>query len=51
MNVLMSYVHVLVKDAVVDEVHVWDYCRVAADREYLRTLSGRPGVRVISPPE
>ena len=50
MNVLMSYVHVLVKDAVVDEVHVWDYCRVTADREYVHTLKGRPGVRVISPP-
>ena len=32
------------------QAHVWDYCRVDADRQYLKTLSA-PGLRVITPPE
>lgn len=31
------------------QVHVWDYCRVDADREYLKTLDS-PGVKIITPP-
>lgn len=50
MSILMTYVQLLLKDAVIDEVHIWDYCRVAADREYLKTLSGTAGLRIITPP-
>ena len=32
------------------QVHVWDYCKVAADREYLKTLSGTAGLSVMTPP-
>ena len=50
MNVLMAYVQPLLQEGVVDEVHVWDYCKVAADREYLKGLSGTAGLRVMTPP-
>lgn len=52
MHILMAYVQPLLQDGVVDEVHVWDYCKVAADREYLKglTSSSTAGLRVMTPP-
>lgn len=32
------------------QVHLWDYTRVDADREFLKTLAA-PGVKIIDPPE
>ena len=39
LTVLMTYVHPLLEHNIVDVVHVWDYARVPADKEYLRTLA------------
>ena len=50
MHILMAYVQPLHQERVVDEVHVWDYCKVAADREYLKGLTGTTGLRVMTPP-
>ena len=52
MHILMTYVQPLLQEGVVDEVHVWDYCKVAADREYLKglTISSTAGLRVMTPP-
>jgi hypothetical protein len=52
MHILMAYVQPLLQAGVVDEVHVWDYCKVAADREYLKglTTSSTAGLRVMTPP-
>tara|TARA_B100000768_G_C11173337_1_gene329685 strand:+ start:116 stop:751 length:636 start_codon:yes stop_codon:yes gene_type:complete len=53
MHILMAYVQPLLQEGVVDEVHVWDYCKVAADREYLKglTISSTAGLRVMTPPQ
>ena len=52
LTVLMTYVHPLLEHNIVDVVHVWDYARVPADKEYLRTLADpAKRVEVISPPE
>ena len=49
--VLMAYVQPLLEQRVIDHAHFWDYCRLAADREY---LSGLPntykGIEVVKPP-
>ena len=52
MHILMAYVQPLLQEGVVDEVHVWDYCKVAADREYLKglTISSTAGLRIMTPP-
>ena len=48
----MTYVHPLLEQNIVDVMHVWDYARVPADKEYLRTLADpAKRVEVISPPE
>ena len=33
MHILMAYVQPLLQEGVVDEVHVWDYCKVAVQTE------------------
>ena len=51
LGVLMAYVAPLLEQRVIDHVHLWDYCRLAADREYLKGLpSTHKGVEVIQPP-
>ena len=50
MHILMGYVQPLLQEGVVDEVHIWDYCKVAADREYLKGLTTSAALRVMTPP-
>lgn len=38
LSVLITYIHTLVKHKVIDEAHLWDYCRTDPDRAYLNTL-------------
>eukprot|EP00962_Isochrysis_galbana_P031464 scaffold10253_cov124-Isochrysis_galbana.AAC.17 len=37
LSILWMYVRQLLSNQEVDSVHVWDYCRNAADRDFLRT--------------
>jgi hypothetical protein len=37
LSVLWTYVLPLLNDQTVDGIHVWDFCRIAADRDFLRT--------------
>ena len=50
MHILMGYVQPLLQEGVVDEVHIWDYCKDAADREYLKGLTTSAALRVMTPP-
>ena len=51
LSVLMAYVHPLLERGTIDKAHLWDYCRLPQDREYLKTLAGsRPGLEIIKPP-
>ncbi len=38
LELLLKHVDRFVKAGLVDEVHVWDYCREESDREWLRSL-------------
>ena len=49
--VLMAYVKPLVRERTIDVVHLWDYSRVPADREYVRGLHDpSKGIEVVKPP-
>jgi hypothetical protein len=37
LSILWTYVAQLLNERTVDSVHIWDYCRNAADRDFLRT--------------
>jgi hypothetical protein len=51
LGVLMAYVRPLLMRRDIDAVHLWDYCRLAADREYLRVQADAAlGVEIIVPP-
>ena len=52
LSILLSYVQPLVEQRTVDHVHLWNYARLAPDREFLGKLQGRHrGIEVIEPPE
>jgi hypothetical protein len=52
LSILMTYVHPLLDARAVDTVHLWDYTRLPADREYVKTLADAArGVHVLTPPE
>ena len=51
LSVLMLYVRPLVDRKTVDVVHLWDYCRIPSDREYVKTLNNPSrGIEVVNPP-
>ena len=51
LSVLMAYVRPLLEQRVIDRVHLWDYCRLPSDREFLKErLSTLRGVEVVTPP-
>ncbi|KAL1499696.1 hypothetical protein AB1Y20_011891 [Prymnesium parvum] len=49
LSVLMLYVDPMLRSGLIHQAHLWDYCRLSADREYLKTLSA-PAVRIMTPP-
>ena len=49
LNVLMAYVRQLLEQRTVDRVHVWNYARTPADREYVSSLGGH-GIEVLPMP-
>ena len=51
LSVLMVYVRPLLDQKTIDVVHLWDYCRVPSDREYLRTLADASrGIEIVPAP-
>ena len=51
LSVLMLYVQPLVDKKIVDVVHLWDYCRIASDKAYIKTLADPArGIEVVPPP-
>ena len=51
LSVLMVYVKPLLQQRALDAVHLWDYCRIAPDREYVKGLADAArGIEVIKPP-
>ena len=51
LGILMAYVRPLLQQHVIDKAHLWDYCRLLPDREFLKTLANPSlGIEIIAPP-
>ena len=51
LSVLLAYVRPLLDDKTLDVAHLWDYCRLQLDREYLKTVADPSrGIEIVNPP-
>ena len=49
LSILLSYVEPLLNEHVVDQLHLWDFCRLPSDRVFLQSLQGRERTHLIAP--